>query len=556
MRNTIYARRNTVFRVRNTHHSILNTQYGIFHSQYDIRNTQYEKMQNEPKLQNVEMNASAYNTKGYENLRTFCRPKNEPKRTQNEPKLKNAIMNVTPLLTDYYENIRLCSRPKNEPKRTQNEPNFRPKLASFPPNLASFDMEIFAFANKFNFYADLKSKDAEHSRGRKRFYGKSSLFEEKSFENTKVSEINPSQSVKSVVTLSSCLGVFVARTDVSSACFVEKDSVGLEFFEVFCVSFTAEILVLNLIDFPFVFPLYKFTNQGMPVFKKLLQQNRYRPKDVFEYLVFDIYTRCRLFGNVQIFKLFQRISRYDFIECIKPVPARLQAFTFAVRYGPKDITYQDIPAGIQKIQCFFNSIFGLDILKAFTEQNKVVPPVSFELLVCALEYRALVTEQAAALFSEKRAWRNTVNYVAGIDKLLDRIALPATDVEDCSYALRDLRDKKIRIIFLCRPQVGDFYLEPVRPVAVMQMFKVQKVLSANRTDFDTNLTRDFFFILHCMCLVFNKDFFIISDRRLDDLVQQFTVAMPLPRCRLITLVRFYTYHNISFSILVSAKTQQ
>jgi len=89
------------------------------------------------------------------------------------------------------------NRRKNEPKRTQNEPNFSPKLASFSPKLALFYKEIFAFANNFNLFAGLQSKNAEHSCGRERFCAKSVILKEKSFENTKVSEINPCPPVAS-----------------------------------------------------------------------------------------------------------------------------------------------------------------------------------------------------------------------------------------------------------------------------------------------------------------------------------------------------------------------
>jgi len=58
-------------------------------------------MQNEPNFKNAQIYTSACNRKGYDNFLTFCRP-------------------------------------KNEPKRTQNEPNFRPKLGSFFPIKANF----------------------------------------------------------------------------------------------------------------------------------------------------------------------------------------------------------------------------------------------------------------------------------------------------------------------------------------------------------------------------------------------------------------------------------
>ncbi len=117
---------------------------------------------------------------------------------QNKAKLQNTEMNVTSLLTKSSENFRNFSRLKNKAKQSQNKANFSPKLGSFFPKLALFYKETFAFANNFILFAGLQMKNAEHSCGRERFYGKSLLFGEKSFENTQVSEINPCQSVKSV----------------------------------------------------------------------------------------------------------------------------------------------------------------------------------------------------------------------------------------------------------------------------------------------------------------------------------------------------------------------
>jgi len=64
---------------------------------------------------------------------------------QNEPKSSRADMNVSDYITRFYEHFLTFCRSKNEPKRTQNEPNFRPKLASFFPNLALFQNKFVAF---------------------------------------------------------------------------------------------------------------------------------------------------------------------------------------------------------------------------------------------------------------------------------------------------------------------------------------------------------------------------------------------------------------------------
>ncbi len=76
---------------------------------------------------------------------------------QNKANLQNAEMNVTPLLTKGYENLRTFCRSKNKAKQTQNKPNFSPKLASFFPILALFlvpkvDKEIFAFAKTLKLF--------------------------------------------------------------------------------------------------------------------------------------------------------------------------------------------------------------------------------------------------------------------------------------------------------------------------------------------------------------------------------------------------------------------
>jgi len=143
---------------------------------------------------------------------------------QNEPNSPGVHDDISSYFTRRYKNYVLKSTPKNEPKRTQNEPNFSSKMALFPPKLALFYNEIFAFANKFNLSAGLQSKNAEHSCGLRlcrliiNFYsltyrykqcnclcGRIEIFVESSlslegfYENTKVSEINPCQSVKSVV---------------------------------------------------------------------------------------------------------------------------------------------------------------------------------------------------------------------------------------------------------------------------------------------------------------------------------------------------------------------
>jgi len=141
---------------------------------------------------------------------------------QNEPNIKIAEMIVTACIIISYSIFRLAFLRKNEPKRTQNEPIFRPKLASFFPILALFHKEIFAFAKNLIRFADLQSKNAEHSCGRIRFYGKSLLFEEKSFENTQVSDnccVNLCESVSKNISLES-----VKSVSKKSLCVEEKYS--------------------------------------------------------------------------------------------------------------------------------------------------------------------------------------------------------------------------------------------------------------------------------------------------------------------------------------------
>ncbi len=151
---------------------------------------------------------------------------------QNKAKFSRAQMYVSTSIIKSSKNLMLFGSRKNKPKQTQNEPNFSsilasffPKLALFSPKLASFHNEIFAFAKKlnlfadlvkrtrivflwtrkiftgFNNFADLQGKNAKHSCGRRIYCMNSLLFKAKNPENTQVSEINPCQSVKSVVKL-------------------------------------------------------------------------------------------------------------------------------------------------------------------------------------------------------------------------------------------------------------------------------------------------------------------------------------------------------------------
>ena len=47
-------------------------------------------MQNEPKLQNAQINTYPFLQRTYENIRPFWPPKNEPKTNPNEAKLRKA----------------------------------------------------------------------------------------------------------------------------------------------------------------------------------------------------------------------------------------------------------------------------------------------------------------------------------------------------------------------------------------------------------------------------------------------------------------------------------
>jgi len=169
-----------------TQYAIRNTQYRLLNTQYASRTTQYAPRDTLHPSRNSALHLSR------ELYKSNLFLQNEP----NSPSVQDDISSYSTMTYKIYV---LKSTPKNEPKRTQNEPNFSPKLASFSPKLALFNDEISAFANKFSLFAGLQSKNAEHSCGRERFCAKSVLLKEKSFENTKVSEINPCQSVKSAV---------------------------------------------------------------------------------------------------------------------------------------------------------------------------------------------------------------------------------------------------------------------------------------------------------------------------------------------------------------------
>jgi hypothetical protein len=121
-----------------------------------------QKMQNEPNLQNTQINVSYFMTKDYENKYPCGRRKNEPntnpictetsftlhasrntikltkfekigqfeqQNMQNEPNFKKAKIDVNFANKKNYENKRLAGQPKNEPNRTQ----FRPFLSQGIP---------------------------------------------------------------------------------------------------------------------------------------------------------------------------------------------------------------------------------------------------------------------------------------------------------------------------------------------------------------------------------------------------------------------------------------
>jgi len=131
-------------------------------------------MQNEPNLQNAQMDLTSVKTKGNENKLTFARRQNEPntnpiqnqftasmlfwpavrmlstysgqalrntagssfrlpaktaylyrvtnKKMQNEPNFKNTQMNLSPVKTKNYENIWHCRHRKNEPNLWKTNP--------------------------------------------------------------------------------------------------------------------------------------------------------------------------------------------------------------------------------------------------------------------------------------------------------------------------------------------------------------------------------------------------------------------------------------------------
>jgi len=118
---------------------------------------------------------------------------------QNKANFKNDQIYITAYYIRGYGILFRFSRRKNKAKQSQFKPNFGLILALFSPKLALNPKDIFAFANKFNFFADLQSKNAEHSCGRRTFFVNSLLFKAKNPENTNVSDINPCKSVKSAV---------------------------------------------------------------------------------------------------------------------------------------------------------------------------------------------------------------------------------------------------------------------------------------------------------------------------------------------------------------------
>ena len=73
-------------------------------------------MQNEPKLQNAQINTYPFIQRTYENIRPFGNPKTNPKRTQTKPISKNAKMNINSVKTKDYENKLVFRHKKNEPK--------------------------------------------------------------------------------------------------------------------------------------------------------------------------------------------------------------------------------------------------------------------------------------------------------------------------------------------------------------------------------------------------------------------------------------------------------
>ena len=80
-------------------------------------------MQNEPKLQQSQVNVNNVLTSNYENKTLGEHGKNEPKRTQNEPKVKIGKIEPNPLLQKNLYKFPPLRTYKNEPKRTQIKPN-------------------------------------------------------------------------------------------------------------------------------------------------------------------------------------------------------------------------------------------------------------------------------------------------------------------------------------------------------------------------------------------------------------------------------------------------
>jgi len=119
---------------------------------------------------------------------------------QNKANSPGVQDDTTALLIRTYENLWLKISPKNKAKQSQFKPNFDPKLALFltnEPNLQTNNVKIGNLKRKFDTLT-LTKRMRKRSCGRERFCRKSLLFEEKSFKNTKVSEILSVASVNSV----------------------------------------------------------------------------------------------------------------------------------------------------------------------------------------------------------------------------------------------------------------------------------------------------------------------------------------------------------------------
>ena len=79
------------------------------------------------------------------------------------------------------------------------------------------------------------------------------------------------------------------------------------------------------------------------------------------------------------------------------------------------------------------------------------------------------SQQLASLATKKRARRDTVDLIAHINEPLGYAAGATADVEDACYAIGDVGNQEVDIIFLGDVQIHHIDLEVAGPIAVMEV---------------------------------------------------------------------------------------